>query len=96
MADSLGAKHYGIMQVLDCAVVGLACVEEHWHALRRLLSHHHSLLSRKDLFGELADFWGEVLLVDHVEAGNELCKTLVFVVRAFSYMLDHLFDVTLS
>ena len=68
MANSFGAKHNCIVQVLDTQLMRFSCVEETGHSVWVGFTSHDCLFGCEDLFGEFANLWREVLFVDHVEA----------------------------
>jgi hypothetical protein len=97
MADSLGAQHDCVMEVLAIALMGLATVEEGWHWLLAArvcgLDDVNVLSGDKDIFGKVTDFRRVVLLINHVKSCDELSDSLVVSVGSLSDVLKHLVDV---
>jgi len=96
MTNSFCTKHDGIVQILNAAVMRFAAVEEGWHSSRALVCDHYCFLGTQDLFSELAKFWGEIFLIDHIKTSDEFDEAFVITGGAFSDMLDHLFYVTFA
>ena len=72
MADSLSVEKHCIMQVCDVFLVGFASVEE----ARHVVCHAAVLLCSQDRRHELLDPWSVLLLVNHIEAGNQIRELL--------------------
>lgn len=91
VAYALGAENQGVLNIMTVLLVGFAAVEVAWEALAAIsfIFHQQILLRRHNLFRKSVNLRIRVLLVDEVEAGNEIRDPGVGAACYLLYMIQH-------
>ena len=90
MTNSFRAKSDSIMEVVSVSVMSLTTMEEAWHLA---VIDGNFVFIRNNLFTECGNLWGEIFFVDHVEPGNQFCKSFIFCASSLFDVSKHFGDV---
>lgn len=90
MADSFGVQEDGVVEVVHISFVGFTAMEETWHLL---IINDNVVFAVEDLLSKEVDLRGVVFFIYHVEACEELHKSLIGLTDPLLQMIDHLLDM---